>query len=96
MDLVDQIYMKWEASPYTIPQHVLARVQDQYLIVVNDNSSIYRFMDTNGHIYATPDYYCNVDEDGYYTCSQLHAIMCHPSTQEDHFVEEEILPLFIY
>ncbi len=95
MSLVDEIYAKWKASPYPIPQYPLVRIEGGYLIVIDDSGTIYRFMDTNGHIYSAVNHYCSVDKEGYYVCSNINAILCHPSTPEDHFVEEEILPLFI-
>lgn len=95
MSLVDEIFAKWDASPYSAPKRALVRLIDGYLIVIDDNGPIYRFMDTNGHVYASVSHYCSVDDEDNYSCSKIDMILCSPSGPVDHFVEEQILPLFI-
>lgn len=93
MSLIDDIYAVWDNSPYPPPTYALVRVGEDYMVVIDDNSSILRFMDVEGHVYSVVGTHCNVDPSKVYECTNIQMILCSPSSEVDRFVEENILPL---
>jgi len=75
--------------------HAFNKTRERF-IVINDHSTIFRLMNSQGQVFMVAHFRCKLEPSGqYYLCDEpMHIISCTTYTaDEDQYAHDKILPL---
>ena len=96
---MDEIKELWNIKKLAAPNitQALNKEGNEHFIVIDDDSTIIRMMNSKGQIYVVAGFRCKIltSRDGrkYYSCDEpLHPVTCKIENIRDRFVLEHIKP----
>lgn len=96
-DLTTLMQQQWSNSPFRpIPKTLILQQETadgpQFMLTVEDESHIPRFMNVKGELFMALRTDCNQAQDRY-VCNKISMVLCGPSNDRDRFVEANLLPI---
>ena len=97
MDPIRQLWLQGVFEATFKPPNILYAYNStgEKFIVIDDNSTIYRVMNSRGQVFLVAHFRCVPDPTGkFYTCGDpMHIYSCTKNTEEiDHYAKTVILP----